>query len=341
MPDIKMFETFSLNDWLAYEYMDKDIVSSLIREKHIDKCCYGNKKEDKNNQQQTVDYYGIRKIAETEYILELKRQISQKRGNDIEKPRNLYESIAETLYNVKKNSNTVDATYKKLIVCSTGGQLYDFILSEDFPKRRHPEYYLALFYAAVVNGNNRLASILYDKHVSDIKDIYYNNGSIKDLILNNIICLFFVKTKTKDLNYILLVNERLIAQAEILNMNSMTAILWLNRSRLYRLKANKNDAVKALEESHKLIQQSATWKQNLYYCLQFGSLNSNREELIAKLFGSQLEGKETLDIMVGWRLSQIISNTRKYSHLRIKTPIEIKNILQRQKNMRDMYENIV
>ena len=235
----------------------------------------------------------------------------------------------------------VNREYKELIVCSLGGQLYDFILSENFPKRRHPEYYFALFYAAVVTGQDSLAEILYEKCISHINNIYYDNTNIESLILKNIISLFFLRTKKKNLDEILLVNAQLIAQAEMLKENVVSAILWLNRSRLHKLDKNIDDAIEALEKSHKLIQKKPLWKQNLYYCLQLGALNYSKKELIFKLFGDKLGTAEALDCVVGWRISRLITDTNKYAHLKIKTTNEVREILQQADSLRNMYNKIL
>ena len=340
MTNAKRFENFSLNDWLEYEYSNTNIISYQLKSNN-----HENKSikiiNNSKGKEEEVPFYGIHKATETEYIVNLEREMSQMREIGYKRHISLYESIAAKLCHVRNNSKAVDSNYKELIICSLGGQLFDFILSESFPKRRHPEYYFALFYAAVVTRQNELAEVLYERYISHINNIYYNNSTTESLILKNIICLFFVKTKMKDIDEILLINEKLIAKAERLRVDSVAAILWLNRSRLHKLDANRDDAVEALERSHRLIQKKGMWKQNLYYCIQLGMLNHSKQEIIFNLFGNQLETTETQDCVLGWRISQIITDTSKYAHMRIKTPIKVKECLQQADSLRDLYNKIL
>lgn len=334
------FEDYTLKEWLAYEYSDEDMIGYEISDGHCENNYVNRINQEDYSIGDKVIYQGINKRSETNYVLMMAKLI-KKQGEEIIHKDCLYHQIAKYLYKIEEEPESIDNQYTKLINYTLGGQLYNFILSEKFPRRKHLDFYCALFYAAVVCGDMKLAIILYNKYITHVSSFYDQNGCVGSLVIKNIICLYYLKTKLKTVNEILLINERLIETAKDLKEKTMEAILWLNRSRLLRINCEKEQAVTALEISHKLINNKASWKQNTYYCMQLAILNCEKEDLIFKLLSNKRNHVEVIECVMGWRIGQMVTNNNKYAHIKVKIPIEKKMWLQRNGKLRQIYNKIL
>ncbi|MDC3044314.1 hypothetical protein OA163_01150 [bacterium] len=334
------FESYTLREWLEYEYSDEDIIGYEILDGHFEKKYINRMSQDSNSVNEKLAYQGFNKTAETDYVLMIAEMIKYQ-GEKIAKKDCLYHQIAKCLYKIKKEPESINNQYTKLVNYTLGGQFYHFILSEKFPRRKSIDFYSALFYASVVCGDIKLAAMLYNKYITHVSSFYDQNICVGSLVIKNIICLFYLKAKLKNIDELLLMNERLIETAKDLKERPMEAILWLNRSRLLRINCKKEKAETALDISHKLIRNKASWKQNTYYCMQLAILNGEKEDLIFKLFGNKNNHIEVIESVMGWRIGQMVANNNKYAHIKVKIPIETKIGLQRNGELKQIYNRIL
>ena len=334
------FEDYTIKEWLEYEYSDEDRIGYEISDGYLENNYINRINRDDNSIDEKVIYQGINKDAETNYIL-MMEELIKKQGEGIIKKESLYHQIAKCLHEIKIAPESTDKQYTSLINYTLGGQLYHFIISEKFPRRKNIDFYSALFYAAVVCGDIKLAAILYNKYITHVSRFYDQNISVGSLVIKNIICLYHLKTKLKDVEEILRINERLIETAKDIMEKPMEAILWLNRSRLLRINCEKEKATTALEISHKLVNNKESWKQNTYYCLQLAILNGEKQDLIFKLLSHKRNHIEVIESVMGWRIGQMVANNNKYAHIKVKIPMKTKLCLQKHGELKQIYNSIL
>ena len=335
------FKTYSLQDWLAYEYSEESILKYEFTKRSLNSNQYIKFDGVEKDNQVSFTYQGIYKRAETQYVKDLESLINKTEQSKQSEKLNLYQIVAKKTFEINQQSEINELKYRELINYSLGGQLFDFVLSEYFPKKRHPECYCALFYAAVVNGNILLATNLYAKCVSNIINFHSEEEDAAKIVLQNIMCLYYLKTKSKNIQEVLYINERLISAAKNLKIDSLQAILWLNRSRLYKSNYDQNHAINSLEKSHELLVSNSFWKQNMYYCMQLAILNDNINSLLFHLFSNKSKNSETVQKSMSWRISQIVTGNSHYSHINIRISIENILKLQSKNNLNEIYESII
>ena len=341
MSEIKDFETYSLKDWLAYEYSEGMISTHKFENKFLKKGQYIKINGVKDENQKSLIYQGIYKGAETQHMVDLENLLHKREQKKESGKASLYQIVAKKTLLVKQQSEINESDYSQLITYLLGGQLFDSVLSNYFPKRRHPECYCALFYAAVVNGNIELATSLYEKYVSRIIKYHEKKEDTGKIVLQNIMCLYYLKTRSKSMKEILCINEQLISTAKEIKKDSLQAILWLNRSRLYKSNSDRNRAINSLEKSHDLLADNTLWKQNMYYSLQLAIIKDNLNKLLYNIFYMKSEDSTTKQKSMGWRISQILTGTNHYSHINVTITTESILKLESKSNINEIYESII
>lgn len=335
---MKDFINFSLEDWLVYEYNDNNSLSldlSFYQKTSGFKCSY-----DFDSQSSDFSIFGLCKPTELKYLDSLSVLFPKTSNFNFASSSNIYYQISSLSTFISQRSENSSHLYSSLIKLCLGSQLFHFVVSRDFPSRNTPDFYTALFYSYVVLGMSSEAYQLYKSSMLPVFSYYSNTYSSDRIILENIRCLFYLKSKLMSLDQILSINEMLIDIAKENKFVLVESILWLNRSRLYKIEPNLVLSRQCLIKSFNLVNHLNLWKQRLYFVLQMASIKGELNSLVKNLFSPQLKDEQHIQAF-GWRIAHILCKHNYYSSTRILTNSSYVNILKTTSELEDLYTQIV